>query len=183
MQRPAYASSSHSHHQSLTDTIHRTTAASEKPNDLYCYACHSMYDGDICVNNITANYSSFAKKCNQSEFTCMVKRFSYTTSTENATSQPSMWSLERRCAANCEAGCIVIGERTKLYACTTCCNTSYCNSGRGRAGGTRLHGERTGWMAGVVAVVATALAYGMVADCGAGGSGGVGGIVTAKRRR
>lgn len=41
------------------------------------------------------------------------------------------WSLERRCANNCEAGCIVIGERTKLYACTDCCNSSYCNSGKG----------------------------------------------------
>lgn len=60
-----------------------------------------------------------------------VKRFSYTTSTENSTSVPMMWSLERNCTNKCEAGCIVIGERTKLYACTACCEHSLCNTGKG----------------------------------------------------
>lgn len=119
--------------QSLTNTIHKTQAAAERPNDMWCYACHSMESGDKCVENITANYSSFLKKCKDDEFICMVQKFSYTTSTENATSSPRMWSLERKCAATCEAGCIVIGERTKLYACTSCCRTSYCNTDRGSA--------------------------------------------------
>lgn len=121
--------------QSLTNTIHKTQAAAERPNDMWCYACHSMdeLNGDKCVENITANYSSFLKKCKDDEFICMVQKFSYTTSTENATSSARMWSLERKCAATCEAGCIVIGERTKLYACTSCCRTSYCNTDRGAA--------------------------------------------------
>lgn len=119
--------------QSLTHTIHKTQAAAEKANDMWCYSCHSMEFGDMCIDNITANYSSFMKKCKDDEFTCMVQKFSYTTSTENTTSAPKMWSLERKCAANCESGCIVIGERTKLYACTSCCKTSYCNTGKGRA--------------------------------------------------
>lgn len=119
--------------QLLTNTIHKTQAAAEKNNDMWCYACHSMEDGNVCIENITANYSSFMKKCKDDEYICMVKKFSYTTSTENATSGPKMWSLERKCTNNCESGCIVIGERTKLYACTSCCNTSYCNSGRGDA--------------------------------------------------
>ncbi|XP_037040578.1 uncharacterized protein LOC119077475 [Bradysia coprophila] len=118
--------------QSLTNTVHKTQAAAEKHNDMWCYSCHSMEDGDICIDNITANYSSFMKKCKDEEFICMVKKFSYTTSTENSTSSPKMWSLERKCSAHCENGCIVIGERTKLYACTSCCNTSYCNSGKGK---------------------------------------------------
>lgn len=117
--------------QSLTNTIHKTQAAAEKHNDVWCYSCHSMEDGDICIENITANYSSFMKKCKDDEYICMVRKYSYTTSTENATSGAKLWSLERRCANNCEAGCIVIGERTKLYACTDCCNSSYCNSGKG----------------------------------------------------
>lgn len=119
--------------QSLTNTIHKTQAAAERTNDLWCYNCHSMESGDKCVENITANYSSFLKKCKDDEFICMVQKFSYTTSTENATSSARMWSLERRCTAACEAGCIVIGERTKLYACTSCCRTSYCNIDRGAA--------------------------------------------------
>ena len=92
-----------------------------------------MEFADMCVENITANYSSFLKKCKDDEFICMVQKFSYTTSTENATSSQKLWSLERRCASNCEAGCIVIGERTKLYACTSCCKTSYCNTDKGAA--------------------------------------------------
>lgn len=90
-----------------------------------------MENGEMCVDNITANYSTLMKKCRDEEFTCMVQKFSYTTSTENATSSPKMWSLERKCTAHCESGCIVIGERTKLYACTSCCKTPFCNSGRG----------------------------------------------------
>lgn len=117
--------------QSLTNTVHKTQAAAEKHNDMWCYSCHSMEYGDMCVENITANFSLFMKKCKDDEFTCMVQKFSYTTSTENSTSAAKMWSLERKCAANCESGCIVIGERTKLYACTSCCKTSYCNTGSG----------------------------------------------------
>lgn len=117
--------------QSVTNIVHKTSAAAEKHNDMWCYSCHSMEDGDICIDNITANYSSFMKKCKDDEYSCMVKRFSYTTSTENATSGAKMWSLERRCTNACESGCIIIGERTKLYACTSCCNSSYCNSGKG----------------------------------------------------
>lgn len=120
--------------QSLTNTIHKTQAAAERPNDMWCYSCHSMANGDMCIENITANYSTFMKKCKDDEFTCMVQKFSYTTSTENVTSSPKMWSLERKCAANCESGCIVIGERTKIYACTSCCKTSYCNTDKGAAG-------------------------------------------------
>lgn len=114
--------------------MHRTQAASERKNDMYCYSCHSMrQSGDMCVDNITANFSSFMKKCSDDEFTCMVQKFSYTTSTENTTSSAKMWSLERRCASSCEAGCIIIGERTKLYACTSCCKTAYCNTDKAAA--------------------------------------------------
>lgn len=129
--------------QSLINTIHKTQAAAEKHNDVWCYSCHSMEDGDVCIDNITANYSSFMKKCKDDEYICMVKRFSYTTSTENATSSPKMWSLERKCASNCESGCIIIGERTKLYACTSCCNSSYCNSGRGANASPLMVAEAT----------------------------------------
>lgn len=66
-------------------------------------------------------------------FVLQVKRYSYTTSTENMTSTPKLWGLERNCTSKCEPGCIVIGERTKLYACTSCCEKSLCNSGTGNA--------------------------------------------------
>ncbi|XP_014599449.1 PREDICTED: uncharacterized protein LOC106784435 isoform X1 [Polistes canadensis] len=111
---------------------HRTNAASERPNNLWCYQCDSMEDGDLC-SDLPYNHSSFIHKCKDDKRICMVKRFSYTTSTENSTSSPHVWSLERNCTSKCEPGCIVIGERTKLYACTACCDKSLCNTGTGTA--------------------------------------------------
>lgn len=119
--------------QHLTSHIHRTQAATEKENNLHCYTCDTMEDGDYCVDLLVNHSTSMRRKCNFDEFVCMIKRFSYTTSNENTTSSPKMWSLERKCGVNCEPGCIVIGERTKLYACTSCCEISLCNSGRGDA--------------------------------------------------
>ena len=59
-----------------------------------------------------------------------VKNFSYHTTSENVTKpQKHLWSIQRSCTNKCEPGCIVIGERTKLYACTACCETSLCNLG------------------------------------------------------
>ena len=76
--------------------------------------------------------------CSSSLF--QVKRFSYTTSTEDSTSSPQTWSMERKCTSKCEPGCIVIGERTKLSACTTCCEQSYCNVGTGAANDLTIKG-------------------------------------------
>lgn len=116
----------------LLTTEHRTHAASERVNDLWCYQCETMEDGERC-SNLTGNYSAFEYKCTGDKRTCMVKRFSYTTSTEDSTSSPQTWSMERKCTSKCDPGCIVIGERTKLSACTTCCEQSFCNVGTGAA--------------------------------------------------
>ncbi|XP_066584492.1 uncharacterized protein [Prorops nasuta] len=110
---------------------HRTHAASERPNDLWCYQCDTM-DDETCFD-LAGNYTAFIHKCKDDKRICMVKRFSYTTSTENSTSSPQMWSLERNCTNKCDPGCIIIGERTKLYACTACCEKSLCNTGTGTA--------------------------------------------------
>ena len=63
-------------------------------------------------------------------FTLQVKRYSYSIINGNTTSPPvkRLWSLQRNCTNKCEPGCIVIGERTKLYACTVCCGTYLCNT-------------------------------------------------------
>jgi hypothetical protein len=58
-----------------------------------------------------------------------VKRYAYSTTTENSTYPiKRLWSLQRNCTNKCEPGCIVIGERTKLHACTLCCGRSLCNT-------------------------------------------------------
>ncbi|XP_071455579.1 uncharacterized protein [Hetaerina americana] len=115
---------------------HKTHAASGKPNDLGCFVCDTMEDGDKCAS-VNQSDTLWRSKCNDDRRMCMVKRFSYTTSTENSTSEIRMWYLERNCTHRCEPGCIVIGERTKLYACTACCEKPYCNW-MSRAGGVRV---------------------------------------------
>lgn len=54
------------------------------------------------------------------------------TSTEEVTGKPRLWLLQRNCSELCEPGCIVIGERTKLHSCITCCDEqNFCNAGSG----------------------------------------------------
>ncbi|XP_033324517.1 uncharacterized protein LOC117219455 isoform X1 [Megalopta genalis] len=113
-------------------TEHKTPQASERVNDLWCYQCDTMEDGERC-SNLTGNYSAFEHKCTGDKRTCMVKRLSYTFSTENSTSSPLTWSTDRNCTSKCEPGCTVIGVRTKLYTCTACCEQSFCNVGTGAA--------------------------------------------------
>ncbi|XP_034952486.1 uncharacterized protein [Chelonus insularis] len=116
----------------LLSTEHRTHAATERANDLWCYECDTIAHGEYCVN-ITGNHTWLIKKCKDDRRICMVKRYSFTTSTENSTSEPMMWALERNCTNKCEPGCIIIGERTKIHACTACCEKSFCNTGKGTA--------------------------------------------------
>ncbi|XP_046667396.1 uncharacterized protein LOC124359045 [Homalodisca vitripennis] len=117
----------------ISDQHHQTDGAKVKKLDLWCYKCDTMDDGDRCSNLSSGDESKLVYKCPEHRTICMVKRYSYTTSTENSTSVQRMWSLERNCTHRCEPGCIVIGERTKLYACTACCERSLCNTGRGSA--------------------------------------------------
>ncbi|PSN50457.1 hypothetical protein C0J52_04933 [Blattella germanica] len=106
---------------------HKTPQAAEKANDLSCYVCDTMDVGPSCANLV--NNSLYIQKCFDDRRTCMVKNFSYHTISENMTTRKNLWSLQRNCTNKCEPGCIVIGERTKLYACTACCEKSLCNVG------------------------------------------------------
>ncbi|KAG6455433.1 uncharacterized protein LOC119192794 [Manduca sexta] len=114
----------------LRDSVHVTSAAARPNNELWCYKCLAEVPEDKCAD-LRQNNSTLIHKCHNDRRMCMVKRFSYTTSTENSTTALKMWALERNCTKHCEPGCIVIGERTKLYACTSCCTTSLCNFGSG----------------------------------------------------
>ncbi|XP_014370945.2 uncharacterized protein LOC106720712 [Papilio machaon] len=117
----------------LRDSVHVTSAAARPNNELWCYKCLAEVPEDKCAD-LRHNNSALIHKCQNDRRMCMVKRFSFTTSTENSTTALKMWALERNCTKHCEPGCIVIGERTKLYACTSCCTTSLCNYGSGADG-------------------------------------------------
>lgn len=57
--------------QSLINTVHKTPAAEVKINDLWCYTCETMEDGEACVDFLS-NRSSLAKQCKADEYICMV---------------------------------------------------------------------------------------------------------------
>lgn len=113
---------------------HRTKAATQRVADHFCYRCDSMFDNK-CANisdlNRTNDIHNITIKCAHDQRFCKVKRISMSTSTEDNIGVPKLWLLQRNCSKNCEEGCIVIGERTKLRSCTTCCDTDYCNDGNG----------------------------------------------------
>lgn len=56
----------------LMSKEHRTHAASERANDLWCYQCDTMDDGERCAN-LTGNFSSFMHKCMDDKRICMVR--------------------------------------------------------------------------------------------------------------
>ncbi|CRL08722.1 CLUMA_CG021279, isoform A [Clunio marinus] len=114
-------------------SVHKTKEAQETKAELFCFSCDMMTDSENCVNINKTRQLNLTKKCENDQNFCVVKRFSYTMSDKNSTSQKKLWSLQRHCTDTCENGCIVIGERVKLYACSSCCSNNLCNiSSKGR---------------------------------------------------
>lgn len=115
-----------------TSTIHKTKDALEVKSDLYCYTCDILTDPDSCTNILNVSDSErvkYTRKCDSEFSFCTVRRYSYTMTDKDSTSEKRLWSLTRNCTDHCENGCIIIGERVKLHACSSCCNSSYCNVG------------------------------------------------------
>ncbi|KAF5280236.1 hypothetical protein FQA39_LY18096 [Lamprigera yunnana] len=88
-------------------------------------------DHDEKCLDLHDNSTAFHANCSDDARICQVKRISLTTLTKtgDTTGKPKLWILKRDCIGTCDPGCIIIGERTKLYSCTTCCEQSYCNYG------------------------------------------------------
>lgn len=61
----------------LSSKEHRTQAASEKANDLWCYQCFTMDNDDKCINltDNTGNSSTFRQKCWDDKRMCMVRPY------------------------------------------------------------------------------------------------------------
>lgn len=141
-----------------THSLRKTPNALAKGQELWCYSCDSMEEGEQCLD-LTGNHSNLMTKCKPEEFYCTVKRISYTITTENATTPLRTWSLQRQCSSSCGKGCIVIGERTKLFACTSCCETNLCNVGEGK--GVLAADGRT-WVVVLAQLICLWRLYGMM---------------------
>lgn len=94
-----------------------------------------MFDGEDClnINQTRTKQTNLTRKCSLEEPFCTVRRFSYTMSDKNTTTEKRLWNIQRHCSNHCENSCIIIGERTKLYACQSCCDKNLCNVGAGES--------------------------------------------------
>ncbi|KAG1658554.1 Calcium uptake protein 1, mitochondrial [Nymphon striatum] len=90
--------------------------------NLSCVHCHTLTSGENCVILPNDTKEMPKRHCVGKENYCMVKRLSYYSNQEDKPKK--LWALERNCSAKCVDGCVVIGERTKLFVCTTCCHDS-----------------------------------------------------------
>ena len=115
------------------NSVHKTKEAGTVVNELFCFTCDMMFDGEDClnINQTRTKQTNLTRKCSEKELFCSVKRFSYTMSDKNTTSEKKLWNVQRNCSEECDNSCIIIGERTKLYACQTCCDNNLCNVGAG----------------------------------------------------
>lgn len=115
-----------------SQSVHKTKEALEVKPELSCFSCDILTDPELCTNisNVSETEKpNLTRRCNDTEPFCSVKRYSYTMTDKNSTSEKRLWSLTRSCSRTCENGCIIIGERVKLHACSMCCNSSLCNIG------------------------------------------------------
>ncbi|XP_068209424.1 uncharacterized protein [Palaemon carinicauda] len=101
------------------------SAFPSEENSLVCWSCSSTSHGNPCTNIDPQNSSAVeAKVCDPDEKFCSVKRIWYVVETKEAV----MFSVNRNCSSECTPSCMVIGDRTKIHACTSCCTESHCNT-------------------------------------------------------
>jgi hypothetical protein len=105
---------------------------------LSCYTCSSIEDIRCKTINETntdsndyidsqSNAGLYGTECSSGEQYCAVLRLD--SKIEQSAIDYKFWAIQRKCAKECVDGCFVLGERTKLSLCTTCCSTNYCNVG------------------------------------------------------
>ncbi|CAG2168326.1 unnamed protein product [Oppiella nova] len=105
--------------------------------NLSCYTCSTIDDIRCKVINETYYYSNYkystyntrlyGSECGPGETYCAVQRLDAKINLSSV--DYKFWAIQRKCVQHCQDGCFVLGERTKLSLCTTCCTTNYCNVG------------------------------------------------------
>jgi len=105
-------------------------------SNLSCYTCTSIEDircktineTNTHLHNVDSQFRfRLYTECAPGEQYCAVLRLD--SKIEQSAIDYKFWAVERKCVKECVEGCFVLGERTKLSLCTTCCSTNYCNVG------------------------------------------------------
>jgi len=130
----------------------------KKPTNFSCHVCHSATDGNCSDFTSLSSFSvpagfdedeahhfrenrlqdgshGFPHKCKHENSVCMVRKFAFSQSNGTGHSGMKTFAVKRNCTEKkkCENGCVVMGERTRIYVCSTCCTTPLCNIGNGAA--------------------------------------------------
>ncbi|XP_066987995.1 sericin-2 isoform X2 [Macrobrachium rosenbergii] len=97
-------------------------------SSLVCWSCSSSSHGNPCTNIDPTNSTTVdAKVCDPDEKFCSVRRIWYVVETKKG-EETVVFSVNRNCSAECTPNCMVIGDRTKIHSCTSCCTESHCNT-------------------------------------------------------
>ncbi|KAG0710307.1 hypothetical protein GWK47_023084 [Chionoecetes opilio] len=100
-----------------------TGVMASQQGPLTCWSCSANTHGQDCYDLDLEN-KTLAKTCSPEEPFCTVNRIWYVV---EAGAEPRNFSVNRTCALACTPSCVVIGDRTKIHSCASCCTTSYCN--------------------------------------------------------
>ncbi|XP_071519020.1 uncharacterized protein [Panulirus ornatus] len=96
---------------------------------LTCWSCSSKSHGSSCRNLDPENVTFAAnatRNCSIGQTYCTVKRIWHVV--EEGGEELDL-SFNRSCTSYCDPYCNVIGDRTKIHSCTSCCTESLCNTG------------------------------------------------------
>lgn len=96
----------------------------QQQGPLSCWSCSDNTTGQ-CYD-LDQNNKNLSQTCNPEEVFCSVNRIWYVVEGE---ANETNFSLNRTCVAGCSPSCVVIGDRTKIHSCTSCCTSSLCNIG------------------------------------------------------
>ncbi|XP_064104490.1 uncharacterized protein LOC135214290 [Macrobrachium nipponense] len=125
---PPPRSSDESASQGLSPSPSSSEDGSSSASSLVCWSCSSSSHGNPCTNIDPTNSTTVdAKVCEPDEKFCWVKRIWYVVETKRG-EETVVFSVNRNCSAECSPTCIVIGDRTKIHSCTSCCTESHCNT-------------------------------------------------------
>lgn len=114
-----------------------TTDATEPDVPLQCWNCTTTDPNHDCFGLADLNGTDplplpgapFKQNCSKEDTFCQVKRNWIITTKKDGVKEEKNFSITRSCTRTCDDFCIVLGDRTKIHSCQSCCTTPNCNTG------------------------------------------------------
>jgi len=139
----------------ISKTLAEMGQPKERPKNITCHVCYSeknpgclnfssfstpshnyINDGEDHYHhhwssNNNNGFAGFPQQCRSENHVCSVRKFAFSVSNGTGHAPMKTFAVKRNCTAEdkCVPGCVVMGERTRIYVCSTCCKKDLCNTG------------------------------------------------------